>query len=122
MLRISNTLALRRSEMFSSQICKELLLKEHSIHGLLHLFHSTSGLQVWKKENSGPLRLMACWTAGVGTASGMQWVQPKALGTNHQDPNLEALPPASYLPRGHVINEVTLRPQSCKKFELYSKC
>ena len=63
--------------MFSSQVCKELLLKEHSIHGLLHLFHSTSGLQVWRNENSEPLRLMACWTVGVGTASGMQWVQPR---------------------------------------------
>lgn len=46
---------------------------------------------------------MASWTVGVGTASGVQWVRPKALGTNHQDRSLEAPPLASYLPRGHVM-------------------
>lgn len=61
-LRISNTLALKRSEMFSSQVCKESLLKEHSFHPWSppppSLYFRAPGLEEWEfwaSESHGQL-------------------------------------------------------------------
>ena len=118
---ISISLALR-SEMFSSNICREFppdhvsqdekpfQPREQSVHGLFHLLHLTSVLEV-SKEILRARRLNGI-TCTVGPA-------PEAAGANHQSPSLEAPPPASCVPRGLVKNETTLSQQSGEKFKFY---